>query len=166
MEVASAIMYIQSGVYFKQDASGVWELKSRGFEPRNHTFGKWYRVLERLPHDETATHTASMRRFGTDPRNQNRFATWYEQQRTANIIADRGKRVHKMSNCKLCVQHATLAEGLHDLVIPIERIQSANHSSSPHFLPWVDKNGRDWEEDFVVTEDGMYSINFDMEGLQ
>lgn len=168
MDEAEAILYIQSGVYFKK-VDGSWKLKSRGFEPRNQTFERWYEVMSRLPHAGPVQPTVinHMRRFGTLATSNN-FAKWYEQDREHNILAEQGKRVHRTEHCHWCTRGMTLTDCLHPLVIPVDRINSAQVSSMPHKLPWVDDGMRGWEtfgEDFVVFEDGMYSLEFGDEDL-
>lgn len=158
-EVAEAIMYVQSGVYFKK-MDGKWKLKSRGFEPKNHTFEAWYDVMARLPMDETATVTLNLRRFGSVPGRDN-FARWYEMTRTSTILQMNSKRIHVASECKWCDRGHSMTEFMHTLVIPQFFIDSANIMSAPHKLPWIDEGDfMPYPDEWVITEEEFAEFDF------
>lgn len=157
-EIAEAIMYVQSGVYFKKK-NGKWTLKSRGFEPRNHTFDAWYEVMSRLPADRTANVTLNLRRFGTVPESDN-FARWYEMQRTSTILQMNSKRIHLESECIWCSRGHSMTEFMHTLIVPQFLLDSAYVESSPHKLPWIDTEYVPPVDEWVVTEDHFAEWDF------
>lgn len=152
---SDAIMYIQSGVYFKRYGND-WKLKSRGFEPRNHTAQTWHMVLTQLPANPTLTIATQTRRFGGIPGTTN-YAKWYSQTREGRIIGTTSKRIHIPSLCEACNTQATFADIMHTLVVP-EMIEPCSLAetvpSTPHHLPWIEDNLGDWEDDWLITEDG------------
>ena len=159
-EELDAILYIQSGVYFKKDA-GTWKLKSRGFEPRNHTFEAWQTVMSKLPHDPTAAVTSRSNRFGSIPGRDN-FATWYESVRESRILGTHSKRIHEAALCEGCTVGYSLAEGMHTLIVPEHLINAATEPSKPHRLPWIDGIAA-WAttmDELVITEEGYTVLDF------
>lgn len=158
-EKLDAIMYIQSGVYFKKDG-GKWKLKSRGFEPRNHTFESWYDVMGRLPKDKEANVTITLRRFGSVP-TQDNFAKWYEMTRTSTILQKSSKRIHVESECIWCQRGHSMTEFMHTLIVPQFAINSEHIMSAPHALPWIDDgNYEPWPEEWVITEEEFGELDF------
>jgi hypothetical protein len=156
-EQSDAILYVQSGVYFK-NKGGNWKLKSRGFEPRNHTFDQWINVMHQLPSNPDAAVTQRLRRFGTVPSHVT-FAKWYETERTANILTMDSKRVHIADVCSACHREESLAESLHDLYVP-EWLLELDTPSHPHSLPWVDNEPFE-DDEIIITEDGFMSLEFE-----
>lgn len=157
-EKAEAIMYVQSGVYFKKKG-GMWSLKSRGFEPRNHTFEAWYDVMSRLPADRTANVKLKLRRFGTVPTSEH-FARWYEMERTSTILQMNSKRVHIDSECIWCARGHSMTEFMHTLVIPEFFIDAAHVMSTPHKLPWVDTGYAPPPDEWIITEEEFGEFDF------
>jgi hypothetical protein len=152
-EQTNAIMYVQSGVYFKQDSVGSWKLKSRGFEPRNHTFESWRNVMARLPADSEAVVTLKLRRFGGLP-SSSHWARWYEMERTSVILQATSKRVHNPIECVWCDRNTTMVEHMHTLIVPQYGIAADIEPSSPHSLPWVERNALSWPDEWVISEEG------------
>lgn len=155
-EIADGILYVLSGVYFKS-SKGDWKLKSRGFEPRGHTFDTWIEAMQELPFtDRTVKQT--VRRFGSIP-GQTNFARWYEQERESNIMNLGTKRIHiqNHSSCSSCSivpgrRSYSYADRLHDLIVPQYLIPSGSVPSKPHGLPWV-TGYSEFEQDWLITED-------------
>lgn len=156
-EEAQAMLYVQSGVYFKK-THGNWKLKSRGFEPRNHTYEAWRTVMETLPLNRDATVEVRVRRFGTIP-TSHRFAKWYELQRTSQILQRSSKRLHNEVECPYCLARdmkLSFVDVPHRLITPDYSLGASFTPSTPHGLPWVPRpdakaTGDDWE----VSEEGM-----------
>lgn len=157
-EIAEAIMYVQSGVYFKKK-DGKWALKSRGFEPRNHTFEAWFNVMSRLPADKEATVTINLRRFGSVP-TSDQFARWYEMQRTSTILQMNSKRVHLESECIWCDRHHTMTEFMHTLIVPQFLLDCEHIMSAPHKLPWIDVGYSPPQNEWVITEEEFSELDF------
>jgi hypothetical protein len=155
-DIADAILYVQSGVYFKQTA-GEWKLKSRGFEPRNHTYEQWAAVMAQLPANPTATVTQKLRRFGSIP-GRDTFAKWYEAERSANIMSTESKRIHMEPLCSACERGLSFGQTLHELHVP-EWWLDLDEPSTPHRLPWIDAEPFE-DDELVITEDGYMSLEF------
>jgi hypothetical protein len=128
------ILYMQSGVYFvkKEDE---WKCKTRGFEPRGHTFERWLDYAGSCPDDEPGL-TMHSHRFGTIP-NGEQFAKWYDQERELRLDGLASKRSHYGFLCAECINSmGPYSDTMHHLIVP-ETLYGPITESKPHPLPWV-----------------------------
>lgn len=160
-EELDAILYIQSGVYFKKD-KGSWLLKSRGFEPRNHTYEAWISIMEELPANSSASVSITVRRFGSVPTSKN-FAKWYQMSRTSQILQKSSKRIHIEALCDWCKLNTKMSEELHTLIVPQFGLTCEWEQSYPHALPWIDPENMPSYNDsdgFMITEEEFMELGW------
>lgn len=130
-ETLDGIKYIQSGVSLVLSDS-TWKFKTRGFTVKrtDDENAIWSRFLEVSPHQLDLKQT----RFGTDPRQRERFGQWYETIHHLTLdVNDNEKRVHDPS-CHECLSGHTYADSLHPLVVPDIPVQD----STPYKFVWND----------------------------
>jgi hypothetical protein len=132
------ILYLQSGVYFVRDVRGTWKCKTRGFEPRNHTFERWLDYCHQCPDDEPGLSMAS-HRFGTVAGSEH-FGRWYDHSRNLRLDGLLTKRAHYGGMCRECITDAgTYGDVMHHLVVP-EPVVPVGALSSSHSVPWAARN--------------------------
>lgn len=142
------ILYLQSGVYFVRDVHSAWSCKSRGFEPRHHTFERWLDYCRRCPNDEPGL-SMSSHRFGTVMGSEH-FGRWYDHHRTLRLDGLLTKRAHYGLMCKECVGHeGTYGDVMHHLVVP-EPLVPVGDLSSAHSVPWARR-----DESLVFDDDDL-----------
>lgn len=132
------ILYLQSGVYFMRDVRDTWKCKTRGFEPRNHTFERWLDYCHQCPDDEPGLSMAS-HRFGTVVDSEH-FGRWYDHNRNLRLDGLLTKRAHYGGMCRECITDAgTYGDVMHHLVVP-EPVVPVGALSSSHSVPWAARN--------------------------
>lgn len=149
--VISRILYIHSGVYYAL-SDGVWKLKSRGIEAdKSKSADHWLDIFSRLPWKSVAV-TMRLRRFGTDIRQPDRFARWFDHEITTVIPDAFSKRMHRLDLCPTCmVGGKSYADWFHYLVVPEALIESDWQSSTPYKFPWRTDTPYSWP-DIIQSE--------------
>jgi hypothetical protein len=150
VEEYSAMLHLQSGVYWLRDMDGNWlRPKSRGV-PQQHMdfqnamdslFNKTPLVVEQTQFIRFGL--ANMRREGlrtwrTWQTNKKDFSFGGESAEQTNI-ATAGKRIHVKQKCPECAQGIGHHEGLHTLMLAPKGYPRRNGQvteSAPHHLPW------------------------------
>lgn len=148
--VFDGILYLQSGVYFVNE-SGTWKCKTRGFEPKGHTFERWYEYSKQCPDDEPGLAMRS-HRFGTLP-GTDTFAKWFDQPRELRLDNLFTKRAHYGALCRECMTSAgPYSDCMHHLVVPEPLIGKGD--SRAHSLPWAPhRESLEWGDDDLVLAD-------------
>ena len=154
-ETLNGIKYIQSGVSLVL-SSNEWKFKTRGFtvkrtEDENEI---WSRFLELSPHRLDMKQT----RFGTDPRQRERFGQWYETIHHLTLdVNDNEKRVHNYHECLSCWSGHTYGDGLHPLIVPSIPVVD----STPYKFLWHD-DGAPEQTDlaWIATDDPLLKLEY------
>lgn len=141
-ETYDALIYLQSGFYFKQ-RDGVWTSRSRGFDKGSITvedaiaaLGKWRPWQEEAPLGQilgTMTRFTTMGQYLTYHNGESWRRTWNTTVRELNLGTD-GKRVHRPLFCQACSQGMSPVDVLHDMTV----YQPVGGHTFPHILPWID----------------------------
>lgn len=144
-EEYSAMLHLQSGVYWLRGMDGIWKRpKSRGVPQQHMSFDKAMESLKsQTPLIVEQTQfirfgLANMRRAGL--RN---WRTWQINEKEFSFggagIGDPGKRIHVKPSCKECVQGYGFDESLHTLMLSPKGYPRRNGKileSAAHHLPW------------------------------
>lgn len=145
VEEYSAMLHLQSGVYWLRDMDGNWlRPKTRGI-PQQHMefskaldslFNKTPLVVEQNQFIRFGL--ADMRRSGLSL-----WRTWQINEKDfsfgGNGFGTEGKRLHIAASCKECVQGIGHHEGLHTLMLSPKGFpfkDGAQQESAAHTLPW------------------------------
>lgn len=135
----TAILHLQSGVYWLRDSEGVWlRPKTRGIPQHHMDFDRAKEALGNkasLKVEQTQFirfGLANMRRDGL--RN---WRTWQKNSKEFSFggdgIGGAGKRLHIPQSCKECAQGYGYDETLHTLMLSPK---GQKGHSAPHYLPW------------------------------
>jgi hypothetical protein len=154
------ILYIHSGVYYALQDDGLWRHKSRGMEiDKSKSADYWLEIFAQLP-ETPVTLTTTIRRFGTDIRQPERYGNWYDHVTTTKIPDSWSKRMHFMQSCPTCVlapkilkRSFSYAERPHWLMVPEIAIDSDWLESTPYHFPWRTDVDYEWPE--VFTSDAI-----------
>lgn len=147
LESYSAMLHIQSGVYWLRDMEGNWlRPKSRGVPQQHMDFP---RAMDSLVNKTPLVveqnqfirfGLANMRRGGLQY-----WRTWQTNTKEfsfgGNGLGSEGKRLHIKPSCKECAQGYGHHESLHTLMLSpkgFPRRNGQRSESAPHHLPWRD----------------------------
>jgi hypothetical protein len=145
-EQFSAMLHLQSGVYWLRGMDGKWKRpKSRGVPQQHMSFdAAMDSLMNKKPLVVEQTQfirfgLANMRRAGL--RN---WRTWQKNEKEFSFggegIGSAGKRLHIAPSCKECVQGYGHHETLHTLMLAPKGFprwkNRAIRESAPHHLPW------------------------------
>jgi hypothetical protein len=148
------VLYINSGVYYTLSA-GIWRLKSRGIEAdKSKSAEHWRDIFSRLPNSLIEI-TMRLRRFGTDIRQPERFARWFDHITSTTLPMAFSKRVHRSDVCITCKAFPTASylDLFHYLVVPQPLIESDWLSSTPYGFPWRTDVKYRWES--IIKSEGL-----------
>lgn len=154
-------LYVNSGVYYALDSTGVWKYKSRGVEKDSgHNHEYWREIFQQLPARQLEV-SVTARRFGTVLRSKN-YGNWYDHTLTYRLPTRDSKRVHNPYLCIVCRSSfqtnepiPSFATAFHPLHVPEEPIGTDVLSSIPYPFPWRDDKAFQWPEslDLIIPED-------------
>lgn len=140
VEHYSGILYIQNGINWMRDLQGNWESpKVRGI-PANQvpSIDDAIRALQTDGRLTISRH--NFVGYGSAIRGRRKaWRTWEDADYTIDI-AHSGSRQHLSKICRACKDSQSWDIALHDLAM----VPSSEHESSPHRLPWLEK-----EDDLV-----------------
>lgn len=154
------IIYIQSGLAFLRSGD-TWTAKYRGLDRDSFTREDAERYIKELePNAQWEPYPAQTTRFiglgaafmtdSTTPF-KTRHCRWETTERMI-LPGEKGKRIHVPGYCEACKQGLPASELAHDLVI--RSASRAGELSTPHSIPWEDKdtgavsNWRDVSEEY------------------
>lgn len=145
VEEYSAILHLQSGVYWLRDQQGDWlRPKTRGVPQQHMDFNN---ALDSLRNNTPlVVEQTQFIRFGLADMRRSGLSVWRTWQINekdfsfgGNGFGSAGKRLHIKQSCPECVQGVGRHEGLHTLMLSPKGFPQTNgvyQESAPHYLPW------------------------------
>lgn len=153
------LLYVQSGVYFYETATGDWIGKYRGLDGGSIDSRNMETYLQTLkPNSEWQSITGPTTRFiGYKPALIRGLDVWRSWETTQREISpgEIGKRTHMPDLCEACKNGLSAYETPHDLVIRSRA--TLDPQSHKHDIPWESDIEPEWRE-YEATQKGMVSV--------